>query len=299
MTGLIDFDSILYRSVYKIVGYAEIKKALIELGKEEARNWLYQTVLQEGINRAENILLDMQNHIQSIFKTEITCWEIYITTCSNNFRKKITKDYKANRKKNNYVWMLRNHYMHNGAFHSETLEADDLIANRVEELGRDNSIIISIDKDMKTVGGYYWSYMKGKQKDENGKYIVINPETGEIIDLSQKDYKLIRDENKNYNVYCLDELIAENVMFQTGYLQDEVLFINEKQAKFNFYSQMLIGDTSDNIKGINGIGMVKAKRLLESSSNYFIATAREYLKRGLKEQFIINTELLKIGRNEN
>ena len=298
MTGLIDFDSILYRSVYRIVGYAKIKQALIKLGKENARQWLYKVVLEEGVNRTENILLEMQNHIQGIFEHEITSWEIYITTCSKNFRKKISKDYKANRKKNNYVWLLRSYYMNNGAFHSDTLEADDLIANRVNELGRNNSIIISIDKDMKTVGGYYWSYMKGKQKDENGNYIVADTETGEVIDLNQKDYKLVRDENKNYNVYCVDELIAENVMFQTGYLQKNVLFITKEEAEFNFYAQMLIGDNSDNIKGIEGIGMVKAKRLLESSPNPFIVTAREYIKRGLKERFLINRELLKIGTYE-
>jgi 5'-3' exonuclease len=298
MTGLIDFDSILYRSVYRIVGYAEIKQALIKLGKENAKQWLYEQVLHEGVNRTENILLEMQTYIQSISPIEIDSWEIYITTCTKNFRKKISKEYKANRKRNNYVWLLRNYYMNNGAFYSDTLEADDLIANRVNELGRENSVIISIDKDMKTVGGYYWSYMKGKQKDENGNYIVIDSDSGEVIDLSQENFKLVKDENKNFNVYYLDELIAENVFFQYGYLQDEIIYITKEQADIYFYSQMLIGDGSDNIKGIEGIGVVKAKKVLESSSNPFIATAKEYIKRGLKERFLINRELLKIGTYE-
>jgi len=295
MVGLIDFDSILYKSVYRVVSYSQIKTALIKYGKEDAKLWLNQTVLEESINRTENIMLEIQEYLQSIFDKEITCWETYITTCSKNFRKKISKDYKKNRKKNNYVWMIRNYYMNNGSFYSNTLEADDLIADRVEELGRENCVIISIDKDMKTVGGYYWSYMKGKLKDENGKYLVVNPETGEIIDLSQDNYKLVRDENKNYNVYCSEEIVAENVVFQKGYLHNKVQFITKEEAELNFYSQMLIGDTSDNIKGIEGIGMVRAKRLLESSKNLFISTAREYIKRGLKKQFITNRELLKIG----
>lgn len=294
MTGLIDFDSILYRSVYKVVSIADMRRAITELGKENARQWVLEQVLHEGVNRTENILLNMQSYLADNFEHDIHEWELYITTCSNNFRKKISKSYKANRKKNNYVWLLRNYYMNNGAFHSDTLEADDLIARRSTELGKDNCIIISIDKDMKTVGGYYWSYMKGKQKDENGNYIVINKETGELIDISKENYKLVKN-GKTHDVYCIDRLIAEDVMFYTDYTQREVLYIIQREADMFFYSQMLIGDGTDNIQGIDGIGVVRAKRLLESSSNPFITTAREYIKRGLKERFITNRELLKIG----
>src|SRR5690606_31239133 len=103
---------------------------------------------------------------------DIAEWELYITTCSRNFRKEISSDYKSNRKKNNYVWLLREHYINNGAFCSDTLEADDLIADRISELKKGDYLIISIDKDLKQLGGYYWSYYKQKSKDHYGELVI-------------------------------------------------------------------------------------------------------------------------------
>lgn len=38
--------------------------------------------------------------------------------------------------------------------------------------------------------------------------------------------------------------------------------ITKEQAKYNFWMQMLTGDTSDNIKGVKGIGPKKAEKIL-------------------------------------
>ena len=40
-------------------------------------------------------------------------------------------------------------------------------------------------------------------------------------------------------------------------------YLDEKDAWFNFYCQMLIGDTVDNIQGVAGIGKKKAPRILQ------------------------------------
>lgn len=260
MIGLIDFDSILYKAVYKIVSFSQMREAIELYGKEEAKNWLLQEVYNEGINRTENMLLKMQTDLQSIFHLEVTSWELYITTCSKSFRKKISTDYKKKRKRNSYVWMLREHYRMNGAFHSETLEADDLMADRSVELGNGNSIILSIDKDMKTVSGYYWSYHKIRSRDIDNNYII-----------------------------------NEFGHYETEYKQKEVMYIDESDAELNLYSQMLIGDTSDNITGIKGLGAVRTKKILLTAKNRFIAVAREYIKKDLKDEFRINLKLLKLG----
>jgi len=160
MTALIDLDSLLYKAVYKIVTISEMREALSKFGKEGARQWMMEEVYNEGINRCENELLKTQEYLQSIFFEEITSFELFITTCTKSFRKSLRSDYKANRKRNDYVWMLRDHYMINGAHHSDTHEADDLIADRAKELGIYDCIIVSMDKDLKQIGGYYWSYYK-------------------------------------------------------------------------------------------------------------------------------------------
>lgn len=58
--------------------------------------------------------------------------------------------------------------------------------------------------------------------------------------------------------------------------------INEFEANYNFYTQMITGDTTDNIVGIEGLGAVAAKKMLlenvNSSTNAEIVF-NEYLKK--------------------
>ena len=260
MVALVDYDSILYSSVYKIVSFSEMRLFLLNHSKEDARQLLLSEVYERGINRSENMLLEIQNYLSDVFFEEIVEWEIYITTCKENFRYQISKEYKAKRKKNNYVYLLREHYKDNGVICSNELEADDLIADRAKELGIGNYIIISIDKDLKTIGGYYWSYRKQRSKDMYGEFI--------------------KNEYGNY---------------ETEYQHKMVQYISESEAKHFFYEQMLVGDSVDNIKGVYGIGKVKAEKLLSNSNNYFITTAREYLKRGMKQEFRDTYKLISLG----
>src|SRR5690606_31109598 len=178
-----------------------------------------EEVYNEGINRCENELLKTQKYLQSIFFEEITSFELFITTCTKSFRKSLRSDYKANRKRNNYVWMLRDHYMINGAQHSDIYEADDLIADRAMELGRNNCIIVSMDKDLKQIGGYFWSYYKIRSKDMDGDYIM--DEFGGHV---------------------------------TEYQQKEVEYISAEKSEFIFWKQVLTGDSGDNVKGLWRVG---------------------------------------------
>lgn len=47
-----------------------------------------------------------------------------------------------------------------------------------------------------------------------------------------------------------------------NFVTGEHQYLDEKDAWFNFYSQMLIGDAADNIKGVAGIGKKKAPKIL-------------------------------------
>jgi 5'-3' exonuclease len=280
MVMLLDFDSIIYKSVYKVVSIKEMREALSLYGKAEAKEWLLREVYDYGINRCENEILSIQNHLQSIFLNEITGVELFITTCSKSFRKELSKEYKSKRKKNNYVWTIREHYKFNDAKFSDTLEADDLIAIRSKELGKDNCIVVSIDKDLRQIGGYYWSYYKMAEKD-------------------------------NYGNFCLTEEGYKNMVYK----HNSVDYISEEEASLFFWKQMLMGDSGDGISGIKAIsviekfkilqqtgyniackvGEVTAKKILKDSNNHFITVAREYIKRNQKDDFWINYKLLKLG----
>ena len=44
--------------------------------------------------------------------------------------------------------------------------------------------------------------------------------------------------------------------------------VSDKQAEYNFWYQMLVGDVVDNVKGCKGIGPKKAEKILLESENY-------------------------------
>ena len=263
MICLIDFDSLLYTAVYRIVSFKQLREALEKYGKEGARQWMLEEVYNEGINRAENQLLHMQNYLKEIFFEDIESYELYITTCTKSFRKELGHEYKANRKPNKYVWLLREHYRNNGALNSDVYEADDLIADRAKELGKGNFIVVSIDKDLKQIPGYYWSYYKVKSKDHEGNLII--------------------------NEYGFAE---------SEYRQKTVTYITPKESRDMFWKQVLQGDPGDNIKGLHRVGPKTAEKIIAVDKNPFIRTAREYITRNQKNDFWFTYHLIKLGSRD-
>ena len=275
MVALIDFDSILYKSIYFCLDRKNdngefirttisfCRELLSNHTKEQAKSLFMQEVYNEGINRCENEILKMQNYLQSIFLEEIKSWELYITSCTKPFRAEVSREYKKKRKRNNYVWMLREHYKFNDAFFSDTHEADDLIFDRAKELGNGNFIVVSIDKDLKQIGGYYWSYQKEPEKDLQGNY-------------------------------CLNE--HGNKMY--NYKYNSVDYITNKEANIFFWMQMLMGDSVDGVAGLKRVGIKTAEKILKNSLCPWVTVAREYIKRNQKEDFYTNYKLLKLGNGK-
>jgi len=260
MIALIDLDSILYTSVYKVVSRKHIRDAIISHGKEVARQWLLEQVYNLGLKRVEDRIGEIKLHLEENTFFDNISFELFITTCTKSFRKKLAPSYKANRKPNNYVWLLRNHFIINDAKFSDTLEADDLIAIRAKELGKLNCIIVSPDKDLKTIGGLYWSYYRIPEKDCFGDFII--DEEGNLV----KTFK-----------------------------QREPIYLTDDDASFLFWQQMIIGDTADNIKGLHKWGKVKSEKILKESSCYWFTVARKYIELNQKKDWKINYSLLKLG----
>lgn len=246
---LLDLDSFIYNSIYRCISTSEIKN-IIEFS-DSPREVYEDEVLRNGLGRLNKSINEITTHIEDIHD-DLYRVELFITTCDNNFRYSIEPTYKANRKKNKYVELIRNYLKNGHAEYSDTLEADDLIAKRAKELGVDNCIIVSIDKDLRTIGGYYFSPYKKKVLEDSG-YV-------------SKVYK-----------------------------QEKVELISKEDANRFFYTQMLTGDSVDNIKGLKGYGVKRAEKVLENSCNDFISVAREFIKKDQKEEFWKNYKLLKLG----
>ena len=56
----------------------------------------------------------------------------------------------------------------------------------------------------------------------------------------------------------------------------EITEISESEANYNFWKQVIMGDSTDSIGGAKGKGLKKAESVLNESKNHFIATCRVY-----------------------
>ena len=142
-------------------------------------------------------------------------FELYLTG-KGNFRYDIAKTapYKGNRidkPRPKHLPALREYVKWAfAAVETEGQEADDAIGIRATELGTDNCIIVSIDKDFLQIPGWHYNFNKREKK-------WVTPDQG---------------------------------------------------LRF-FYTQILTGDTADNVKGAPGIGPKKAEKILADAKTEY------------------------------
>ncbi len=169
---LVDFDSIIYRAC-----------------------WAYNDDLDQAIEYGKSYIFKIEEKFES--KAQL------FIGASTNFRTLIDPEYKANRKKiekpKNF-YEVKDFFITNyGASFTEGYEAEDVVG----ALATDLHVICGIDKDLKTIPGWKYNYVK------------------------------------------------------------ETLFnVTEEEAAKNFWLQVIQGDSIDSIKGIKGMGKVKAEKLL-------------------------------------
>ena len=237
-TLLFDYDSLVYKSVYRIVSISQIRSWFLA-GYD--REWMETEIVNLSINRLSNmgdaILQDIEDtgvHIGFV--------EYYLTDCRNS-KRKVVASYKKTRRPNKWVNKVRKKLLDMGfAQVDDEWEADDLIKDRAIELGTDNVVICTMDKDLKQIPGIHFDYYRkpSKNYDEFGKLIYNDPRG--------------------------------------------LAFYTQFEASLFFWTQMLVGDRSDNIQGVKGIGPKRAEKLLKG-----LKTAKE-----MKET-VLQTYLDKLG----
>lgn len=239
---LFDADSLVYQSIYKVVSLSEIKEMY---SRGETRYTIELEILQRGYDRFEKIVFDIINEIEEQYN--VTQISYFFTKCKRNFRKAIDPTYKANRKGNKWVGALRDYIIHNldNSFASDEYEADDLIYLNTELMEAEDYIICGIDKDLRQIAGLHYDYYQAKVKSELGTVLI-------------------------------DEF-GKEIKKRKGFV-----YVTREEAYNNKFKMLLVGDVSDNVKGVKGIGEVKASKLLEGKSIFgkFMVTCREYAKEG-------------------
>jgi len=209
MVLLVDADSLVFSSCY-------------EKGSE------FFTELDQASNKFDEVFQSIINDITDLgFNIEKL---IVFNGARGNFRKLITPKYKANRLYTKKPPLLNDlhHYVskHYDTINACGYETDDIVAKYWYQLsqtiGRNDVMIVSLDKDYKQFPCLYYNYHHNHKK---------------VVD------------------------------------------ITIQEARYNFYEQMIAGDTADNVNYFKGKGVKFAK-------NYYQNCKTEYqYRRKLYELF--------------
>ena len=153
MTILFDADSLIFASCYRT-----------RINGEKPDDIYYRDI-RDAQDKYSEQFMKMINDLDEHFDIQNI---LTFSGSSGNFRKMITPTYKANRKKQEKPPLL--YELHNfvkqtyNSIYTRGLETDDLVAanwNRIKnEVGRDQVLIVSIDKDYKQFPAMIYNYVK-------------------------------------------------------------------------------------------------------------------------------------------
>jgi len=237
MILLVDADSLIFASCYRKRESPDAEK--------------YYTDIAEARNKFDEQYMAIINHLEEMYSVDKV---LTFSGSKGNFRKILNTKYKANRKKQELPPLL--HEMHAyvksqyDSIYGFGIETDDLVAKYwaklTKELGRDEVMIVSIDKDYKQFP-------------------------------------------------CL--------MYNYHYKHKEILNITEDEALYNFYEQMIVGDTADNVNFFKGKGKRFAERYFDDCATKYQYTKKLYelfikeYKGKAKLKYIECYNLLKLRTN--
>jgi 5'-3' exonuclease len=208
MILLVDADSLIFASCYK--------------KREHKDDERFYTDIEDSKAKFDEQFMSIVNKLEDMYNVERV---ITFSGSKGNFRKLITPVYKANRKKQELPPLLDEmHQFVKDEYNSIWgfgIETDDIVARYWKELsnevGRNNVMIVSIDKDYKQFPCLIYNY---------------------------------------------------------HYKHKVVLDISEDEALYNFYEQMIIGDTADNVNYFKGKGKKYAEKYLADCNTKYQYTRK-------------------------
>lgn len=210
MILLIDADSLIFASCYR--------------KRETPDDELYYTDIEDSRNKFDQQFMKIVNDLEDRYPIDKV---LTFSGSKGNFRKLITKKYKANRKKQELPPLLDEMHQfvkdHYDSIWGYGVETDDMVARYwkqiSDDIGRDEVMIVSIDKDYKQFP-------------------------------------------------CL--------MYNYHYKHKEILDISEEEAMYNFYEQMIVGDTADNVNYFKGKGKKFAEKHFKDCTTKYQYTRKLY-----------------------
>ncbi len=210
MILLVDADSLIFASCYR--------------KRETPDDELYYTNIEDSRAKFDEQFMSIVNHLEDKYPIDKV---LTFSGSKGNFRKLITPKYKANRKKQELPPLLDEMHQfvkdHYDSIWGYGVETDDMVARYwkqiSDDIGRDEVMIVSIDKDYKQFP-------------------------------------------------CL--------MYNYHYKHKEILDITEEEAMYNFYEQMIVGDTADNVNYFKGKGKKYAEKHFKDCTTKYQYTRKLY-----------------------
>jgi len=233
MIVLVDADSLIWSSCYR--------------KKQNPEDDMYHT-LENAMLKFDEVFMSIINKIEETYELDKV---ITFAGATGNFRKQISKTYKANRKETDRPPLLNELQSYvvekYDAIRGNGVETDDVVATYWKTLtdtfGRDEVLIVSIDKDYKQFPCLIYDYHYKKQCFYN---------------------------------------------------------ISEAEAKYNFWEQMIAGDSADNVNYCKGYGVAYCRKVFKeclSDYSYIRAVFTLYKKiyrNKAREKFLECFQLLKL-----
>ncbi len=149
MILLVDADSLIFASCYK--------------KREQPEDEKYYTDIQDARHKFDEQYMKIVNDLEEKYPIDKV---ITFSGSRGNFRKLITTKYKANRKKAELPPLLNEMHDYVKSYYESVVgygvETDDMVARYWKKLcgtvGRDNVMIVSIDKDYKQFPALIYNY---------------------------------------------------------------------------------------------------------------------------------------------
>lgn len=192
----------------------------------------------------------------------------------------------------------------NDSFNVACLRADDMMRKILTACDTDQyrAFLSGGDNFRYKIDPSYKANRKDKVdprwRDDLKEFLVL--EWGaEVTDGIEADDALGIYQDETTCICSIDKDLLQIPGAHYNFVREEFQEVSELQGLQWFYQQMLIGDTSDNIIGVKGIGKVKAERAiatLEKEEEMYY-TVRSLYKDD--ERFLRNGKLLHIMREEN
>lgn len=129
-----------------------------------------------------------------------------------------------------------------------------------------------------------------------GFTIVENQEADDAIGIAAYAF----DDLDNYLIMTVDKDLDMIRGWHYNFIKNKKYYIDEFDAIYNFYKQILTGDRVDNIVGLKGIGPKKADKILQdciTEQQMYEAVLKAYDND--TERVLENGQLLWIRRKEN